>query len=128
MVACLLDAVVGSAASGLPPPASTGALAAFERLLSAAPRLNRLGLRSVLWAVELGALGAAPAHRRLSRLPGREREAYLGRVERLPAVKGLLALVTLAYYGEPEVMSSLGYQPEPIVARGRAVRLAEARW
>ena len=44
------------------------------------------------------------------------------------AVGALVALVKLCYYGDDSVMASLGFDPDAVVARGRAVRRAEARW
>jgi hypothetical protein len=129
VVAGLLDAVVGSQRSELPPPGRTGALGAFDRLLAAAPPVNRRFLRALLWAVELGPV-AGPWRRPMRRLSGPERVDYLDRLERLPAarpLRGVLALVKLAYYGEPDVMARLGYDADPVVARGRALRLAEGR-
>ena len=127
IVACLVDAVAGEP---LPPPPATDAVAAFDRFLAASPAVNRAGLRGLLWALELAPL-AGPWRRRLRRLGAGEREAYLDRLERgrlaRPA-KALLALVKLAYYGDDGVMARLGYDPEPVLARGRRLRAAEGRW
>lgn len=130
MVACLLDTVAGSRRPELPAPAQTDALAAFDRLLAAAPAINRRALRGMVWALELGPL-AGPWRGRLRRLSPAQRVDYLDHLERLPAARPLravLALVKLAYYGDDDVMGRLGYDANAVVARGRALRLAEARW
>jgi hypothetical protein len=129
VLGCLLEIVVAPA-GGLPPPRQTDAAAAFERILAGLPALHRAGLRGLLWALELGPLLLRP-HRRLTRLTGAQRAAYVGRFERGPAgrpAEGLVALVKLAYYGDAGVMASLGYDPQAVVARGRALRTAEGRW
>lgn len=126
----LIEAVVGSQPPGLPAPAQTAALAAFDRLLAAAPRLNRGALRAMLWAVELGPL-VGRWRLPLRRLAPAQRAEYLDQLERLPAARPLravLALVKLAFYGEDEVMGRLGYDADAVVGRGRALRVAEARW
>ena len=126
---CLLDAVVAPA-GGLPTPRDTDAAAAFERMLGHLPALNRAGLRCLLWALEVGPLVRRDG-RCLSRLTPAERAAYVGRLERGRAgraAEGLVALLKLAYYGDATVMARLGYDPEPVVARGRALRAAEGRW
>ena len=127
ITACLVDAVAGDP---LPPRCATDAVAAFDRILAASPAPNRAALRALLWAVELAPL-AGPWRRRLRRLSAGEREAFLDRLERgrlaRPA-QALLALVKLAYYGDGGVMARLGYDPEPLLARGRRLRAAEGRW
>ncbi|MFL5819133.1 MAG: hypothetical protein ACJ76S_00405 [Solirubrobacteraceae bacterium] len=126
---CVLDAVVAPAA-GLPLPPRTDAVAAFDRMLARLPTRNRVALRGLLWALELGPL--LERHpRRLSGLPAGRRAAYLQRLEAgraRRALQALFALVKLAYYGDGGVMAALGYDPEPVVARGRALRAAERRW
>ena len=129
VLGCLLEIVVAPTGE-LPPPRETDAAAAFERILARLPALNRAGLRGLLWTLELGPLLRRP-HRRLTRLTGAQRAAYVGRFERGPAgrpAEGLVALVKLAYYGDAGVMASLGYDPQGVVARGRALRTAEGRW
>lgn len=126
---CLLDVVV-TPAGDLPPPRRTDAAAAVQRTLARLPGLNRAGLRGLLWALELGPLMGRP-RRRLTRLSRAQRAAYLERFERGlagRAAEGLLALLKLAYYGDAGVMGTLGYDPERVTARGRALRSAEGRW
>ena len=79
----------------LPAVASTDAVAAFEAQLAAAPRLNRVGIRTLLVAHAAGfALG--------------------------PAGEPLRALAHISYYGDLGVMRALGYDPEAVVRRARA--------
>ena len=129
IAACLVDAVAGPGGE-LPPTSRTDAVVAFDALLAAVPAANRLGLRALLWAVELGpALGGW--RRRTHRLAAPERDAWLGSMERGVlglGVEALLALAKLAYFGDAGVMRALGYDADAVVARGRALRRAEARW
>jgi hypothetical protein len=129
IVASLVDAVAAPGGE-LPPASRTDAVGAFDALLAGVPALNRLGLRALLWVIELRpALGGW--RRRLHRLEPSERGACLDGLERgllgLP-VEGLLALAKLAYFGDAGVMKALGYDADAVVARGRALRTAEERW
>lgn len=130
MVERLIDAVVAPAGD-LPPVRRTDAVAAFGAQLAAGPALNRLGLLAALHVAELAplALGHRAPLRRLA--PG-ERRAVLARLEVAGSaglvLRGLSALAKLAYYGDDGVARRLGYEPDAVVARGRALRRAEARW
>jgi hypothetical protein len=129
IVASLVDAVVAPGGE-LPPASRTDAVAAFDALLAGVPALNRLGLRALLWVMELRPMLGGWG-RRLHRLEPAERAACLDALERgvlgLP-VDGLLALAKLAYFGDSGVMRALGYDADAVVARGRALRTAEQRW
>jgi hypothetical protein len=83
----------------LPPVGQTDAVAAFDALLRAGPRLNRLVLRAVLHA--------------------RGRPAGLGDV--------LARLAAYCYFGDADVMRRLGYDAGAVVDRAAAIRLAEGR-
>jgi hypothetical protein len=85
----------------LPPVGETDAVAAFDAWLRAAPPAGRLVFRALL------------------RLPARGPLATL----REPLVR----LAAHCYYGDDEVMRRLGYDPDAVVARATAVRLAEGR-
>ena len=52
--ACLADTVVAPEPV-LPPVRETDAVAFFDRWMARAPRLNRIGLRALLYALETGA-------------------------------------------------------------------------
>jgi hypothetical protein len=127
--ACLTDAVVAPGGT-LPALSRTDAVAFLERYLAASPRRNRVGLRALLLALEVGplALGFGARLRRLA-LPARL--SYLAHLEHsraAPLARALEALAKLAYYGDDGVMRELGYDPDAIVERGRRVRREEARW
>ena len=114
----------------LPPVSRTDAVAAFGEMLAASPAVNRAGLRVLLGAVELGSLATAD-RRRFSLLAPERRLAWIHRLERgptAPAFGALIAVAKLAYDGDDGVMGALGYDADANVARGRALRAAEARW
>jgi hypothetical protein len=127
--ACLTDAVVAPAGP-LPAVRETDAVAAFGRYLQRSPAINRAGLRGMLFALELGSL-AFGYGRRMRALSPATRQAYLTRLDSSALSFGLTVLRSLAhvsYYGDEGVMRLLGYDATANVARGRAVRRAEARW
>jgi hypothetical protein len=129
--ACMTDTVVAPEPA-LPAVRETDATAAFDRWLARAPRLNRFGLRALVYAVELSPrlLGQRA---RLRALAPRDRARALKRVEaaRAPAIRELVKLLKgiacLCYYGDDAVMLRLGYDAEANVRRARALRAAEAR-
>lgn len=121
--ACLVDTVCAG-------PAAPSALGAFEHTLSRAPRVNRVGLRALLYAAELAPrlMGRGA---RLRRLAPADRRAALtalthGRVG--GPFEGLAALAKLSHYSDDAIMRSLGYDADAVVARGRELRRTEARW
>ena len=129
MFACIAETVVRPGGA-LPPLRHTDAVAAFGANLAAAPPANRALLRGLLYAVE-----AAPVllgyGARLRRLSPEDRAEALERLEAGPgggALRPLTALAKLSYYGDDGVSRSLGYDPDAVVARGRALREAEVRW
>jgi hypothetical protein len=128
--ACVTDAVVAPVPP-LPQVAETDAAFAFDAQLAGSPALNRLGLRLALHALELAPLAVGARHR-MRRLAPAARTAALGRLDRNPLLAPLLkimrSLAHLSYYGDLGVMRLLGYDPEAVVARGRALRAAETRW
>jgi hypothetical protein len=127
--ACLTDAVVAPAGP-LPSVRETDAVAAFGRYLERSPAINRVGLRAMLLALELGPL-AFGYRRGMRALSAGTRQAYLTRLESSALSFALVVLRSLAhvsYYGDEGVMRLLGYDATANVARGRAVRRAEARW
>jgi hypothetical protein len=130
MFACLTDTVVAPA-DGLPAVRDTDAIDAFDATLAAGPGLNRVGLRAALYVLELAplALGEGARMRRLA--PAR-RIAVLTRLERNAAAAGLVdamrAIAYLCYYGDAGAAARVGYDADAVVARGRALRIREARW
>jgi hypothetical protein len=129
MFACIADAVIGPGGA-LPPLRRTDAVVAFGANLAAAPAPNRALLRALLYAVEVAPLLLGYG-RRLRRLSPDRRTEALERLETGPAgaaLRPLTALAKLAYYGDDGVSRTLGYDPDAVVARGRALREAEVRW
>jgi len=122
--ACVCDTVV--APNGhLPAVAQTDATFAFDRLLAASPRLNRIGLRVLFLALELAPL-IVGAKTRLRRLTLRQRVEALDRLERTAAGAGLIkaarGIALLHYYGDDAVMRRLGYDADAVIARAKEVR------
>jgi hypothetical protein len=129
--ACLADAAVAPEPL-LPPLRDTGAVAFFDRWLTQSPRRNRLGLRALLYVLELAPLIRGRGAR-MRRLSAGERRVFLRSLEESgPAQLQQLAklveqIAYLAYYGEDEMMLRLGYDPDERLRRGRELREAEAR-
>jgi hypothetical protein len=129
--ACLVDTVVGPEPV-LPPVAQTDAAFFFDRWMAASPRVNALGMRALLHAIELmpRALGYGA---RLRKLPIDERVRYLKAVERNPnpQVRQLVKLIKgaafLSYYGDDGIMRTIGYDADANLARGRELRALEGR-
>ena len=129
--ACATDVIV-SPEPLLPAVHETDAVAAFDRWLARSPALNRLGLRALLYAIELSPW-LAGERRRLRRLDRTERSEALREAERAgPALwralfKVVKGLCTICYYGDLQVMRRLGYDAEANAARGRELRAREGR-
>jgi hypothetical protein len=129
--ACLADTVVAPEPV-LPRVGETDAVAFFDRWLSRVPRLNRVALRVVLWAIELGPL-ATGRRRRMRQLTAPERARYLQDLERAPraevrqALKLVKSAAYLSYYGDDGVMRRVGYDADANVRRGRELRRLERR-
>lgn len=129
--ACLADAVVAPEPV-LPPVRETDAVAFFDRWMARSPRLNRAGLRALLYTLETAPrfLGFGARMRQLS--PPRRAE-FLRRIEqnRIPQLRQLAKLMQgfgqLAYYGDDRVMLIVGYDADANVARGRALRARDGR-
>jgi hypothetical protein len=128
--ACVCDTIVAPEPV-LPPVRETDAVSAFDRTLAAAPPINRIALRALLYAAELAPRVFAGA--RLRALGPEQRGRLLGRLDgvRTPQVRQLAALIKtvacLSYYGDDRVQRQLGYDPDVVVERARRLRAAEAR-
>ena len=127
--ACLVDTVVAPGGA-LPALARTDAMGFLEGYLAASPRLNRLGVRVLLHALDAGPrlLGFGA---RFRGLPAERRLAFLNAVGRSPAglaLQGIEVMAKMAYYGDDGVMRSLGYDADAVVERARELRVAEGRW
>jgi len=129
--ACLVDTVAAPEPL-LPAVRDTDAAFFFDRWMAASPKPNALGLRALLYALELGPL-ALGFGKRFRSLPVDERARYVKRVERSDNVhlRQLSKLVKgaafLSYYGDDAVMRRIGYDPDARLERGRALRASEGR-
>ena len=129
--ACVCDTVVAPEPA-LPPVRETDAVGFLDRWLAAAPALNRLALRGLLYTAELAprALGQRRRLRALS-MPARSAALDAAADAERPQVRALAKLLKsiafLAYYGDDDVMGRLGYDPDAVVARGRELRAREGR-
>lgn len=129
--ACLVD-TVAAPEPVLPPVSRTDAAFFFDRWMAASPRPNALGMRALLWVLELLPVFIGYG-RRFRRLPESERVRYVQMIEHNDNVhvRQLTKLVKgaafLAYYGDDEVMRKVGYDPDANLARGRELREKQGR-
>jgi hypothetical protein len=125
------DAVVAPEPA-LPPVRETDAVRFFDDWMARSPALNRIGMRALLYVLELSPL-ATGAGTRLRRLDRDGRTRWLRAIEGAPSgpVRMLAKLVEgaaqLSYYGDDAVLVRCGYDAEANVARGRELRLREGR-
>lgn len=129
--ACLVDTVAAPEPL-LPPVSQTDAAFFFDRWMAASPRPNAIGMRALLYVVELAPLllgyGA-----RFRRLAVRDRVRYVQAIERSqnPQLRQITKLVKgaafLSYYGDDSIMRRIGYDPDANVARGRELRATQGR-
>jgi hypothetical protein len=131
MFACVVDTVVNPEPP-LPPVHETDAVLFFDDWMARSPALNRIGMRVLLYALELSPL-ATSARARLRRLDAAARARWLGAVEHAP--NGQMRLVSklaksaaqLSYYGDDRVLALCGYDAEANLRRGRELRAREGR-
>ena len=129
--ACFTDAVVAPEPL-LPPVRETDAVASFDDWISRAPRLNRLGMRALLYVFELSPLltGSRSRLRRLDR-GGRARWVTAIEHARRPELKLgfklLKSAAQLSYWGNDRVMLEVGYDADANLRRGRELRAREGR-
>ena len=129
--ACVCDTVVAPEPA-LPPVRETDAVAFLDNWLAHAPRLNRIALRSLLYAAEFAprALGLRGRLRRLDE-DGRARALAAAEGARSSQTRQLVKLVKgiafLSYYADDGVMLQLGYDADANVRRARELRAREAR-
>ncbi len=129
--ACITDTVVAPEPL-LPPVRETDAVAFFDDWMARAPRLNRLGMRLLLYVAELSPL-AAGFGKRLRRLDRDARTRWADRIQAAPRaeVRLLAKLVKgaaqLAYWGDDALMLRVGYDADANVRRGRELRRVEGR-
>ena len=129
--ACLADSVI-QPDRDLPRVADTDAVEFVDRWLARSPRLNRIGLRALLYAAELAPL-ATGFRRRLRRLGPEERFRYVRGVEKARSgqlrqiAKLVKSMVYLSYYGDDHLMARAGYDPDANLRRGRELRRRDGR-
>lgn len=131
MFACVVDTVV-SPEPALPPVRETDAVTFFDDWMARSPALNRIGLRVLLYVIELSPL-ATGAGARLRCLDRAARARWLRAVEHASSgqVRLLSKLVKsaaqLSYYGDDRVLVLCGYDAEANLRRGRELRAREGR-
>jgi hypothetical protein len=129
--ACVTDTVVAPEPA-LPPVRETDAVAFFDDWMARSPALNRIGLRALLYVMELSPL-ATGAGARLRRLDRAARSRWLGAIENSPSArlrmvaKLVKGFAQLAYYGDDRVLGICGYDADANLRRGRELRLREGR-
>ena len=130
--ACLVDTVAAPEPL-LPPVAQTDAAFFFDRWMAASPRLNALGMRALLHALELVPLAAglrrpaAAAAAWPSASASSTRSSATRTRTCASSTKLMKGAAFLAYYGDDDVMRRIGYDADANVERGRALRAAEGR-
>jgi hypothetical protein len=127
--ACLCDTVVAPG-NGLPRVPGTDAVRFFDFWLERSPRLNRVGLRALLYLTEL-APRLLGFRARLRALPEAERvrvlEAAEGSRRARALVKLMKGIAFLSYYGDDGIMRRLGYDPDERIRVARELRATERR-
>jgi hypothetical protein len=129
--ACFTDAVVAPEPL-LPPVRDTDAVASFDDWMAQAPRLNRTGMRSLLYVLEMSPL-VTGQRKRLRRLDAPARAAWLEAIAhaRRPELRLVYKLMKgvaqFTYWGDDQLMLHVGYDAEANVQRGRELRLKEGR-
>jgi hypothetical protein len=129
--ACVTDTIVAPEPA-LPPVRETDAVAFFDDWMARSPALNRIGMRALLYVMELSPL-ATGARARLRRLDRAARAQWLGAIEGSPnpqlrlVAKLVKSSAQLAYYGDDRVLGLCGYDADANLQRGRELRVREGR-
>jgi hypothetical protein len=129
--ACFTDAVVAPEPL-LPPVSQTDAVAFFDDWMARSPRINRAGMRTLLYLLELSPLATGFRHR-LRKLDRDARARWLHAIEhaRRPELRLVFKLVKgaaqLSYWGDDQLMLRVGYDADANVRRGRELRAREGR-
>ena len=116
----------------LPPIGQTSAVAFIDELVARSSRVNRIGFRLILWLIDLAPL-LRGRRARFTSLPAARRTEFVqgldgSRWTILRILGRLLKTVTvMSYYGDETVQRATGFDPDGIVARGRALRKEEGR-
>ena len=129
--ACLVD-TFAAPEPVLPPVRETDAAFFFDRWMAASPTPNAIGMRALLWVIEIAPIGLGYGAR-FRRLSVDDRIRYVKAIEssRNPHVRQVVKLVKgaafLSYYGDDEIMRRIGYDPDANLRRGRELRELEGR-
>jgi hypothetical protein len=129
--ACFTDAVVAPEPV-LPAVKDTDAVEFFDDWMARSPRLNRVGMRMLLYVLELSPL-LTGSRSRLRRLDGPGRVRWLDAIEhaRRPELKLVYKLLKgsaqFSYWGCDALMLRVGYDADERVRRGRELRALEGR-
>jgi hypothetical protein len=129
--ACVTDAMVAPEPL-LPPVRETDAVEFFDDWMARAPRLNRTGMRALLYVLELSPL-VTGFRTRLRRLDREARARWVAAIERAPrpelrlVAKLIKGAAQLSYWGDDELMLRVGYDADANVRRGRELRAREGR-
>lgn len=129
--ACFTDVVVAPEPL-LPAVRETDAVEFFDDWMARSPRLNRTGMRALLYALEVSPL-ATGSRRRLRRLDSDGRAHWLAAVEHAPRpelrliFKLMKSAAQLSYWGDDQLMQRVGYDADANVRRGRELRMLEGR-
>jgi hypothetical protein len=129
--ACFTDAVVAPEPV-LPAVRETDAVDFFDDWMARSPRVNRLGMRALLYMLELSPW-VTGSRARLRQLDGPGRARWVSALEhaRRPqlklAFKLLKGAAQLSYWGDDGLMLAVGYDAEANARRGRELRAREGR-
>jgi len=129
--ACFTDAVVAPEPV-LPPVRETDAVDFFDDWMSRSTRVNRLGMRALLYVLELSPFltGSRARLRRLDRA-GRARWVTAIEHARRPELRLVYKLLKgaaqFSYWGDDQLMLAVGYDADANASRGRELRAREGR-
>jgi hypothetical protein len=129
--ACFTDAVVAPEPV-LPPVRQTDAVAFFDDWMARSPRLNRFGMRALLYVLELSPF-LTGSRSRLRRLDRPARTRWLTAIEHAPRAelrlvfKLMKGAAQLSYWGDDRLMREVGYDADANARRGRELRAREGR-
>ena len=129
--ACFTDAVVAPEPV-LPPVRETDAVDFFDDWMSRSPRVNRLGMRALLYVLELSPF-LTGSRARLRRLDRAGRARWVAAIEhaRRPELRLVYKLLKgaaqLSYWGDDQLMLAVGYDADANASRGRELRAREGR-
>jgi hypothetical protein len=129
--ACFTDTVVAPEPV-LPAVRETDAVEFFDDWMVRSPRLNRLGMRALLYVLELSPW-LTGSRARLRQLDRSARARWITAMEhaRYPQLKLVYKLLKgaaqLSYWGNDRLMLAVGYDADANARRGRELRAREGR-